>query len=210
MDKLFAASLLAADLKDAVVFTDGLDKLLALIDSQCDRFFKIDILAGLAGGDSDNGMLVVGGCDHDSIDIRAGEEVIIILIDIDLDLLFSLSLVVVGYPPDKAVSLYVIDVTSGDDADIIHRDEAVEKIHRLLSEADEAKIHLGKGRGLFRGLRGCCRKDCSRDHGSGDAQSGRLQKVSSLHSVMWFIDNIPIPDRDRIRAVSLYHIWTDP
>ena len=210
MDELVATPLLASYLEDTVVFTDSLDKLLTFVDSKGHRLFKVDILSGLASSYGNYGMLMVRSCNYDSIDIGAGQKIIVILVHIDFDLLLSLPFVVIGDSPNEAVPLDVIDVAACDNADIIHRDEPIEKIHRLLAEAYESEIHFRKGRGLLRGLRSSCGKDCSGDHSPGDAQCGRLQKVSSLHSVMWFTDNIPRQGRDHTREVSRCRRWTDP
>ena len=118
--ELVAGALLATDLEDPVVFTDGLDKLLAFVDGEGHRFLKIHILAGLAGGDRYDGVLMVRGSDNDSVDIRTSEDILIVLIDINLNLLLSLALIVISDPLDETVSLDIIHITAGDNSHITH------------------------------------------------------------------------------------------
>ena len=101
-------------------------------------------------------MLVVRNSDHDGVDIGTGKEILVVLIDIYLHLLLSLLLIVLRHSLYKAVPLDVIDITSGNHSNIIHRHEAIEEIHGLLAETDEAHGDLSIG-GFFRCYCRSCR-----------------------------------------------------
>ena len=120
VDELVAGTLLAADMEDTAIFADGLDYLLSLIDRKGQGFLKINILSGLAGGDSDDCMLMVGNGDDYCIDVRAGQEVLIVFVNGNDDFLFTLLGVIVGDFVNEAVALDVINIATGDNADVIH------------------------------------------------------------------------------------------
>ena len=196
MDEFSAGALLAAHLEDAVVFADGLDQLLALVYGKSQGLFEIYVLSGLAGGDGDQGMLVVGGGYNHRVNVRPGKDILIIFINIDPDLLDSFLRVVIGDPADETVPFDVVHVASGHHLHIVHGDEAVQEVHGLLPEAYESEGNLVIC-GFFRhrGLAG------GRDAGKGGGkdESGRSEgrspeEISSLHGCWLVCGSANIPN----------------
>ena len=108
--------------------------------------------------------------DDDCVDVRPGEEVLVVLVDIHLDFLLSQGCVMLRYLPDEPLTLDVIDVASGDYADIRHGEEKVQQHDDLLSQADEAEGDL-----VISGLFGCGRRrgGCGVHHAGGQHDACR-------------------------------------
>src|SRR5262245_24937999 len=76
--ELLGGALLAAGLDDAVVLAGCLDHRPPLGDGQAERLLAVDVLAGLAGVDGDQGVPVVGHGDDDGIDVLAVEQLAVV------------------------------------------------------------------------------------------------------------------------------------
>ena len=159
VDELLGRALLAADLQDAVVLAHSLDQLFSFIDGERHRLLEVDVLAGLAGGDGDAGMPVVGSGDYHCVDVLPCQKVLVILIHRRSGFLDALALIVLGHPLGKAVALDVVDVTAGQHMHVVHLHEAAEQIHRLLSETDETHADLVAGSDSLALGRGFCKFD---------------------------------------------------
>ena len=187
MDEFLAGALLGAHLQDAVVLAHGLHQLLSLIDGEGGGLLQVDILAGLAGGDGHHGVLVVGRGDDHGVDVRTGQQVLVVLIHIHLHLALSLGAVVVFYALGKAVALHIVHVAAGHHAHVIHADEALQQVHRLLSQADKAQLHFAVGSflGRFGSGGGRC-QGVQRKQAGGGAEGGCPEEISSLHNYLIF------------------------
>ena len=69
-----AGAALGAVLDDAVVFAGGFDALAAFEDVVAAGFLDVDVFAGLASPDGDEGVPVVGGGDGDGVDVFVFQE----------------------------------------------------------------------------------------------------------------------------------------
>ncbi|MFM1944179.1 MAG: hypothetical protein RI897_3161, partial [Verrucomicrobiota bacterium] len=67
-------SVFGAGLEDLFSFADGLDEEFAFVDGER-GLFALDVLTGLEGEHADQRVPVIGGGDHDRVDILAGEHV---------------------------------------------------------------------------------------------------------------------------------------
>lgn len=178
MDEFGIGPLLASHLQYPAVFAHGLAQLLSLVYGQRQRLFEVDVLAGPAGCDRDQRVLVVGCRDHDGVDVVPREQVLIILVQVDLAFLPVLGVIFL-HALLEAGSFDVVDVASCQHADAVDRKEARQQVHRLLTETDEADADRIVGRAfLFRGFRGGCQ---SRRHQYGSCGSQRrdFQKVAA-------------------------------
>ena len=146
MDEFATTALLATHLQDTSVFAYGFAELLAFVDGERQGLFQIDILAGLASSNSNDGMLMIGRRNNNRVDILASQKVLIILINIDFHLLFALLLVVVLNTAHEAVTLYVIHVTACQYAHVVKGHKCAQQIHGLLPEANETKVHFSISR----------------------------------------------------------------
>lgn len=72
------ASELAAGLQDDVVAPSRLHHLAAFGDEEAERLLAVDVLAGLAGVDGDQGVPVIGDGDDDGVDIAIVEDAAIV------------------------------------------------------------------------------------------------------------------------------------
>ena len=69
MDEFGIGPLLASHLQYPAVFAHGLAQLLSLVYGQRQRLFEVGVLAGPAGCDRDQRVLVVGCRDYDGVDV---------------------------------------------------------------------------------------------------------------------------------------------
>ena len=172
VDEFGVGTLLAADLKNTVVFTNGFAELLSLVDGQRQRFFEIYVFAGLAGCDGDQGMLVVGGSDHDGIDVGTVQQLLIVLIEVDRTFLFTFVRIIILDAFFETGTFDVVYVASGNHPYSGDGDEAIKQVHGLLSETDKTDINRVVGRRFaFRTLRCCCRQSGRNQQGSRCADS---------------------------------------
>ena len=72
------AALLRADLHDAARLLDDLAEDLAFVDRQRQRLLGVDVLAGLAGGDVDGRVPMVGRAVDDHVDVVAVEQLAVV------------------------------------------------------------------------------------------------------------------------------------
>ena len=103
---------LGAVLDDAVIFGHGFDALAAFPDVVADGLFDVDILAGLAGPDGDQGVPVIGSGGGDGDDVFVLEEVADIFVADD----FVALLFLVG---DALFEDVLIGITEGGEADVL-------------------------------------------------------------------------------------------
>jgi hypothetical protein len=68
------AALLAAGLEDGAMFLDGLGQAAAFVDGEGEGFLGVDILAGVSGGEVDEGMPVIRSGLDDDVNIGPFEE----------------------------------------------------------------------------------------------------------------------------------------
>ena len=76
--------LLASRLKDPLVFAGGLDHPPALADGEGQRFFGIDVFAGLAGVNRDQRPPMIGRGGGDGVDVAAFQQFAVVLVSGDL------------------------------------------------------------------------------------------------------------------------------
>ena len=69
----FIAALLAAGLENAFGFVDGVYEVAAFVNGEGQRFFAVDIFAGVDGGNVDEGVPVVGCGVDDDVNVVALE-----------------------------------------------------------------------------------------------------------------------------------------
>jgi len=148
VDKFGVGTLLAADLQDAAVLTHRFAKLLSFINGQRHRFFEVNVFAGLAGGDSDDRMLVIRRGDHDRVDIGTRQQLLIIFVQVDLAF-FAVIGVVFLHALIEAGAFHVVDVAAGHYFHPVDGNETVEQVHRLLTEADKTDVDRIVGSGFF-------------------------------------------------------------
>ena len=185
-DELIAGTLLASDLENTVVLANGLDKLLSLINRQSHRLLEVHILTSLASGDRYDSMLVVRSGDHDRVDVRTSQKLLIVLVHVDLDLLLPFLLVICGDPFGETVSLDVIHIATGDNSHVIHLHETLQQIHSLLAQADESHVDLAISSFFRRGLGGGRSiHNTSRHHDARSSDSGGFQEISTYHVLVF-------------------------
>ena len=73
-------------LEDALVLAHRLDHQPAFADRQAHRLFGIDVLAGLAGVDADQGPPVVGRGGDDGVNVLAIQQLAVVLVGSALNL----------------------------------------------------------------------------------------------------------------------------
>jgi hypothetical protein len=133
-------ALLCAGLDDAVVLAGGVDHLSAFPDGVADGFFDIDIFAGFAAPDGEQGVPVVGGGDDDGVDILAVEEVADILVTLDLvgalEVVFS-----VGFL-DAVFEDFAVGIAESDDLDIGDGLEVLDMGIAAATDTDDADPDL--------------------------------------------------------------------
>ena len=190
VQELAAAALLAAHLQDAAVLAHGLHELLAFVDSQRERLLQVDILARLASGNGDDGVLMVGRGNDYGIYVRAGKQLLVVLVGIHLHLLLALRLVVLPDAAQETVALDVVDVAACQDANVVECHEGAQQVHGLLPEADKAQVHFPVGRLCSRRTcrgrsRRCMDKTCGSSH-SRSTQCTHSKEISSFHTVTCF------------------------
>lgn len=141
------ATALGAELDDAVVFASGLDHAAAFDDVMAGRFFGVDVLAGLAGEDCDQGVPVVGGGVDDGVDGFVVQEASEIFLGAG------------GFAGDFFDGLEglgehgVVDIAEGDDLDGFVAGEFVGEFGASVAEADDGDAYavVGGGEGRFGG-----------------------------------------------------------
>lgn len=74
---------LHSDLADAVVGADGAHQRLAVLRIVDHRLFDVDVLARLAGVDTDRPVPVVGSGDDDGVDVLVAEHAFVFLVGLD-------------------------------------------------------------------------------------------------------------------------------
>ena len=148
MDEFGIGPLLASHLQYPAVFAHGLAQLLSLVYGQRQRLFEVDVLAGPAGCDRDQRVLVVGCRDHDGVDVVPREQVLIILVQVDLAF-FAVIGVVFLHALIEAGAFHVVDVAAGHYFHPVDGNETVEQVHRLLTEADKTDVDRVVGSGFF-------------------------------------------------------------
>ncbi len=171
---------MGSDLHDAVVLAGSVDHRAAFHERDRQRLLDVDVLARLAGGDHLDRVPVVGGGDHDGVDVLAIEQDSKIL-DAG-DVAFELRnpgnpLAQTGEsrvePIVGAGQVRLIDIAQGDDLGVGMSEEPSEELAAAVADADKAKPQpiVGsehparrhahrRGRGS-RGLDGCLRKGTS-------------------------------------------------
>ncbi len=85
-------ALLRADLKDAIVPANRVDQHAALADVEGQRFFRVDVFAGLAGVDAGEHPLKLARADDDRIDVLAFQNLLVVLHDWPCALMVGLEL----------------------------------------------------------------------------------------------------------------------
>jgi len=71
-----------ADLDDALGLAGDVDDLAALDDGERERFLDVNVFARAAGVDAHEGVPVVGGGDHDGVDVVAVEDAAVVFIGV--------------------------------------------------------------------------------------------------------------------------------
>ena len=72
----------AAGLENPLIVPHGIDHRPALLDGQGQRFFAVDVLAGLGCGDRHQGVPMIGHHDRHNVDARTSEQVAKIVIGV--------------------------------------------------------------------------------------------------------------------------------
>ena len=138
MDELLIRPLLTAHLQDAVVPAYGFAQLLAFVDGESHRFFQVYVFACAAGRHGDQGVVMVRCGDHHRIDVGPGENILVIFIGLDFRL-DSFRSIVFSNAAVETFPFDVVNIRSRYDAYAVDRQEAVQQIHGLLSQSDEAE-----------------------------------------------------------------------
>ena len=126
--KFFAAALLRAGLEDDPALANGLDHVFALVNSQGQRLFSIDILARLGGGEVDQCVPMVRRGVDDDVNVVALQDLSKIMILLRRAGLFA---VLCG----RGRGVGVIDVADGDQVAKAHGIGAI--VAALAATADE-------------------------------------------------------------------------
>ncbi len=115
-----AGAALGAVLDDAVVFAGGFNALTAFKDVVAAGFFDVNVFAGLASPDGDEGVPVVGRGDGDGVDVVVFQEITDVGVGGDFVgvVFFQLG--------DSAADDVVVNVAEGGDADAGNAAEAID------------------------------------------------------------------------------------
>ena len=126
-----AGAALGAVLDDAVVFAGGLDALAAFEDVVAAGFLDVDVFAGLASPDGDEGVPVVGRGDGDSVDVFVFQELADVGVGRDFVgiVFFQLG--------DSAADDVVVNVAESGDADAGNAAEAADVGASASVDADD-------------------------------------------------------------------------
>ncbi len=136
---------LVADGQDALRLVGGLDHFLALGHVPGHQLLAQDVLAGAQGVDGDRGMQVQRQGDDHGLNVRVGQQLLVVLVDLDLLGLAAVDAVEAEARPGRlagedALAVGRPDVGDGDEVQVVlvvHADEDA----ALVAAADEADAH---------------------------------------------------------------------
>lgn len=126
-----AGAALGAVLDDAVVFAGGFNALAAFKDVVAAGFFDVDVFAGLASPDGDEGVPVVGRGDGDGVDAFVFQELTDVGVGGDFGCVVFFQLI------DSAANDVVVNVAESGDADAGNAPEAVDVGASASVDADD-------------------------------------------------------------------------
>lgn len=134
-----AGAALGAVLDDAVVFAGGFNALAAFEDVVAAGFLDVDVFAGLASPDGDEGMPVVGRGDGDGVDVVVFQELADVVVDGDFGGVVFFQLV------DSAADDVVVNVAESGDADAGNAAEAVDVVASASVDANngDSDVFIG-------------------------------------------------------------------
>jgi hypothetical protein len=157
------AAVARANLKNTPRLADHPHQQLALVHRQGQRFFTVDVLARLAGGDRHRGMPVVGRADEHDVHVRAFEQLAVVLVQRRLATEML----------DRLLADLPVDIA--DRHDVAERDRMIGVHGALILHADRADADPV----IFRfrlTLRRRVRSEVIRNHRPASSNGGRQQK----------------------------------
>ena len=135
------AALLAAGLKDDFVLVDRVDDQSSLANRVRKRLFAIDVFLGSGGLQTGDRMRVIGRGDHNGVDILAGQQ--LAKIRVDGTAFVRAALLPIGVVPVhtalRRFAPRLLDITDGNDLDIVEASKAARVTTPLHADADHAE-----------------------------------------------------------------------
>jgi len=129
-----------AGLEDAIVTPHGVDHSPGLFDRLRQGFLAVDILARLGGLDDRNRVPVVGGRNHDGVDIVPGDHLAEVAVGIaTLVRAAALAGVIIFDDLLAASQLELVDIAGCDDVRAGRVEEGLHQVLALLAGADETQ-----------------------------------------------------------------------
>ncbi|MFO1524235.1 MAG: hypothetical protein U1G05_19885 [Kiritimatiellia bacterium] len=159
----------AVDAEDAPVLRGQVGEQAALVDVAGGGFSEGDVLAGLDGGDGHGDVPVVGGGDHDRVDVRTGEQFAEVSVGL-ARVVFVAGL----HRGEGLVQPPGVDIAHRHDAAVGGLQEGGQVgPHGLAAHADHADVDLASGFDRFRGFGFRCGAETLERRGGGEQASAK-------------------------------------